>query len=163
MVNLPILSTAQRVVDTLNKSGQNIIGKLTRTDVIGAAGHGVKGVLDNLGNLVGVIPLAGGATAYLFGQSGKAVKIVTTKADGVIKSTGDVANSVLQGANDLLVLTLGTAKGVVKNITSKVGMTVTLGGRRRRKRRKSKKRRKSRKGKKSRKKRRRRTKRRRRR
>jgi hypothetical protein len=162
MVNLPILSTAQEVVDTLNKSGQNIIGKLTRTDVIGAAGHGVKGVLDNLGNLVGVVPLAGGATAYLFGQSGKAVKIVTTKADGVIKSTGDVANSVLQGANDLLVLTLGTAKGVVKDITSKVGMTVSLGGRRRR-RRKSKKRRKSRKGKKSRKKRRRRTKRRRRR
>ena len=82
---------------------------------------------------------------YRVYQGGKAVKIVTTRADGVIKSSGDVANSVLQGANDIIVLTLRTAKGVVKNLTSKVGVGIQLGGK---KRRKSKRRRKSRGGKK---------------
>ena len=99
--------------------------------------------------IYGVIPLAGGATAYLFGQSGKAVKIVTTKADGVIKSTGEVANTVLQGANDLIVLTLKTARNVVKNVTSKVGVSLQLGGKKRRKSRR-RKRRKSRKSRKKR-------------
>jgi len=139
-INLPILTAGQGIVEAINKSSQNIIGKLTKQDIAGAAGTGVKGALDNLGNLVGVIPLAGGATAYLFGQGGKAVKIVTTKADNVIKSSGEVANNVLQGANDLIILTLKTAKGVVKNLTSKVGVGIHLGG----KRRKSRKRRRSR-------------------
>tara|TARA_B100001989_G_C24531103_1_gene461701 strand:+ start:374 stop:889 length:516 start_codon:yes stop_codon:yes gene_type:complete len=148
MVNLrlPILTAGEDVVEAINKSGQSIIGKLTKQDILGAAGNGVKGALDGLGNLVGVIPLAGGATAYLFGQGGKAVKIVTTKADGVIKSTGEVANSVLQGANDLVVLTLRTAKGVVKNLTSKVGVGVQLGGRRKRRKSKKRRRKKSKKG-----------------
>lgn len=141
-LNLPILTTGEQIVEAINKSGQSIIGKITSQDILGAAGNGVKGALDGLGNLVGVIPLAGGATAYLFGQGGKAIKIVTTKADGVIKSTGEVANSVLQGANDLVVLTLKTAKSVVKNITSSVGVGIQLGGKRRRSRksRKSRKR-----------------------
>ena len=160
-LRVPILTAGEGIVESINKSGQGIIGKLTKTDILGIAGNGVKGALDNLGNLVGVIPLAGGATAYLFGQGGKAVKIVTTRADGVIKSSGEVANKVLQGANDIIVLTLKTAKGVVKNLTSKVGVGIQLGGK---KRRKSKRRRKSRGGKKkSRKKRRRSRKRRRRR
>ena len=149
-LNVPILTAGEDVITAINQSGQSIIGKLTKQDILGAAGNGVKGALDGLGNLVGVIPLAGGATAYLFGQSGKAVKIVTTKADGVIKSTGEVANSVLQGANDLLVLTLRTAKGVVKNVTSKIGMSLQLGGKKRRKSRKRRRRRKSRKSRKKR-------------
>ena len=153
-LNVPILTAGEDVIAAINRSGQSIIGKLTRQEILGAAGNGVKGALDGLGNLVGVIPLAGGATAYLFGQGGKAVKIVTTKADGVIKSTGEVANSVLQGANDLIVLTLKTAKNVVKNVTSKVGVSLQLGGKKRRKSRR-RKRRKSRKSRKSRKKRRR--------
>ena len=141
---IPVISTAEEIIKEINSTGQGLIGKLTKTDIISVAGNGVKGVLDNLGNLVAVVPLAGGATAYLFGQGGKAVKIVTTKADGVIKSTGEVANSVLQGASDLIVLTLASGKGVVNKLTG-----VKLGGRRRR-RRKSK-RRKSRKSKKRRK------------
>ena len=141
---IPVISTAEEIIKQINSTGQGLIGKLTKTDIISVAGNGVKGVLDNLGNLVAVVPLAGGATAYLFGQGGKAVKIVTTKADGVIKSTGEVANSVLQGASDLIVLTLASGKGVVNKLTG-----VKLGGRRRR-RRKSK-RRKSRKSKKRRK------------
>lgn len=141
---IPVISTAEEIIKQINSTGQGLIGKLTKTDIISVAGNGVKGVLDNLGNLVAVVPLAGGATAYLFGQGGKAVKIVTTKADGVIKSTGEVANSVLQGASDLIVLTLASGKGVVNKITG-----IKLGGRRRR-RRKSKKR-KSRKSKKRRK------------
>lgn len=141
---IPVISTAEEIIKQINSTGQGLIGKLTKTDIISVAGNGVKGVLDNLGNLVAVVPLAGGATAYLFGQGGKAVKIVTTKADGVIKSTGEVANSVLQGASDLIVLTLASGKGVVNKLTG-----VKLGGRRRR-RRKSKKR-KSRKSKKRRK------------
>ena len=140
---IPVISTAEEIIKQINSTGQGLIGKLTKTDIISVAGNGVKGVLDNLGNLVAVVPLAGGATAYLFGQGGKAVKIVTTKADGVIKSTGEVANSVLQGASDLIVLTLASGKGVVNKLTG-----VKLGGRRRR--RKSKKR-KSRKSKKRRK------------
>ena len=148
-LNVPILKAGEDVITAINQSGQSIIGKLTKQEILGAAGNGVKGALDGLGSLVGVIPLAGGATAYLFGQSGKAVKIVTTKADGVIKSTGEVANSVLQGANDLIVLTLKTARNVVKNVTSKVGVSLQLGGKkrrrsRRRKRRKSRKSRKKR-------------------
>ena len=156
MVNLkvPILTAGEDVITAINQSGQNIIGKLTKQDILGAAGNGVKGALDGLGNLVGVIPLAGGATAYLFGQSGKAIKIVTTTADGVIKSTGQVANTVLQTANDVLVLTLKTARNVVKNVTSRVGVSLHLGGKKRRKSRR-RKRRKSRKSRKSRKKRRR--------
>ena len=141
---IPVISTAEEIIKQINSTGQGLIGKLTKTDIISVAGNGVKGVLDNLGNLVAVVPLAGGATAYLFGQGGKAVKIVTTKADGVIKSTGEVANSVLQGASDLVVLTLSSGKGVVNKLTG-----IKLGGRRRR-RRKSKKR-KSRKSKKQRK------------
>ena len=141
---IPVISTAEEIIKQINSTGQGLIGKLTKTDIISVAGNGVKGVLDNLGNLVAVVPLAGGATAYLFGQGGKAVKIVTTKADGVIKSTGEVANSVLQGASDLVVLTLSSAKGVVNKLTG-----IRVGGRRRR-RRKSKKR-KSRKSKKRRK------------
>lgn len=141
---IPVISTAEEIIKQINSTGQGLIGKLTKTDIISVAGNGVKGVLDNLGNLVAVVPLAGGATAYLFGQGGKAVKIVTTKADGVIKSTGEVANSVLQGASDLVVLTLSSGKGVVNKLTG-----IKLGGRRRR-RRKSKKR-KSRKSKKRRK------------
>ena len=151
---IPVITTAEEIIKQINSTGQGLIGKLTETDIISVAGKGVKGVLDNLGNLVAVVPLAGGATAYLFGQGGKAVKIVTTKADGVIKSTGDVANSVLQGASDLIVLTLSSGKGVVNKLTG-----IKLGGRRRK--RKSK-RRKSRKSRKSKKRRRRRTKRRRR-
>ena len=135
-LNVPILTAGEDVITAINRSGQTIIGKLTKQEILGAAGNGVKGALDGLGNLVGVIPLAGGATAYLFGQSGKAVKIVTTKADGVIKST-EVANTVLQGANDLIVLTLKTARNVVKNVTSKVGVSLQLGGRKRRKSRTS--------------------------
>jgi len=142
---IPVITTAEEIIKNINSTGQGLIGKLTKTDIISVAGNGVKGVLDNLGNLVAVVPLAGGATAYLFGQGGKAVKIVTTKADGVIKSTGEVANSVLQGASDLVVLTLSSGKGVVNKLTG-----IKLGGRRRRKRRKSK-RRKSRKSKKRRK------------
>lgn len=141
---IPVITTAEEIIKQINSTGQGLIGKLTKTDIISVAGNGVKGVLDNLGNLVAVVPLAGGATAYLFGQGGKAVKIVTTKADGVIKSTGEVANSVLQGASDLIVLTLASGKGVVNKLTG-----IKLGGRRRR-RRKSKKR-KSRKSKKRRK------------
>ena len=141
---IPVISTAEEIIKQINSTGQGLIGKLTKTDIISVAGNGVKCVLDNLGNLVAVVPLAGGATAYLFGQGGKAVKIVTTKADGVIKSTGEVANSVLQGASDLVVLTLSSGKGVVNKLTG-----IKLGGRRRR-RRKSKKR-KSRKSKKRRK------------
>ena len=140
---IPVISTAEEIIKQINSTGQGLIGKLTKTDIISVAGNGVKCVLDNLGNLVAVVPLAGGATAYLFGQGGKAIKIVTTKADGVIKSTGEVANSVLQGASDLIVLTLASGKGVVNKLTG-----VKLGGRRRR--RKSKKR-KSRKSKKRRK------------
>ena len=105
---IPVITTAEEIIKQINSTGQGLIGKLTKTDIISVAGNGVKGVLDNLGNLVAVVPLAGGATAYLFGQGGKAVKIVTTKADGVIKSTGEVANSVLQGASDLVVLTLSS-------------------------------------------------------
>ena len=149
-LNVPILTAGEDVITAINRSGQTIIGKLTKQEILGAAGNGVKGALDGLGNLVGVIPLAGGATAYLFGQSGKAVKIVTTKADGVIKSTGEVANSVLQGANDLIVLTLKTARNVVKNVTSKVGVSLQLGGKKRRKSRKRRRRRKSRKSRKKR-------------
>ena len=148
-LNVPILTAGEDVITAINRSGQTIIGKLTKQEILGAAGNGVKGALDGLGNLVGVIPLAGGATAYLFGQSGKAVKIVTTKADGVIKSTGEVANTVLQGANDLIVLTLKTARNVVKNVTSKVGVSLQLGGKKRRKSRR-RKRRKSRKSRKKR-------------
>ena len=132
---IPIITTAEEIIKNINSTGQGLIGKLTKTDIISVAGNGVKGVLDNLGNLVAVVPLAGGATAYLFGQGGKAVKIVTTKADGVIKSTGEVANNVLQGASDLVVLTLSSGKGVVNKLTG-----IKLGGRRRRKRRKSKRR-----------------------
>ena len=153
---IPVISTAEDIIKKINETGQGIIGKLTKTEVISVVGHGAKGVLDNLGNLVAVVPLAGGATAYLFGQGGKAVKIVTTRADGVIKGTGEVANSVLQSASDLVVLTLASGRGVVNKLTG-----IKLGGRRRRrKRRRKSKRRKSRKSKKRR---RRRTKRRRRR
>ena len=141
---IPVITTAEEIIKQINSTGQGLVSKLTKTDIISVAGNGVKGVLDNLGNLVAVVPLAGGATAYLFGQGGKAVKIVPTKADGVIKSTGEVANSVLQGASDLVVLTLASGKGVVNKLTG-----IKLGGRRRR-RRKSKKR-KSRKSKKRRK------------
>ena len=141
---IPVITTAEEIIKQINSTGQGLIGKLTKTDIISVAGNGVKGVLDNLGNLVAVVPLAGGATAYLFGQGGKAVKIVTTRADGVIKSTGEVANGVLQSASDLVVLTLSSGKGVVNKLTG-----IKLGGRRRR-RRKSKKR-KSRKSKKRRK------------
>ena len=139
---IPIISTAEEIIKKINETGQGLIGKLTRTEVISVVGHGAKGVLDNLGNLVAVVPLAGGATAYLFGQGGKAVKIVTTRADGVIKGTGEVANGVLQSASDLVVLTLASGRGVVNKLTG-----IKLGGRRRRRRRKSK-RRKSRKSKK---------------
>ena len=141
---IPVITTAEEIIKQINSTGQGLIGKLTKTDIISVAGNGVKGVLDNLGNLVAVVPLAGGATAYLFGQGGKAVKIVTTRADGVIKSTGEGANGVLQSASDLVVLTLSSGKGVVNKLTG-----IKLGGRRRR-RRKSKKR-KSRKSKKRRK------------
>jgi len=151
---IPVISTAEEIIKKINETGQGLIGKLTKTEVISVVGHGAKGVLDNLGNLVAVVPLAGGATAYLFGQGGKAVKIVTTRADGVIRGTGEVANSVLQSASDLVVLTLSSGRGVVNKLTG-----IKLGGRRRRRRRKSKRR----KSRKSKKRRRRRTKRRRRR
>ena len=57
-LNVPILTAGEDVITAINRSGQTIIGKLTKQEILGAAGNGVKGALDGLGNLVGVIPLA---------------------------------------------------------------------------------------------------------
>ncbi len=162
MVNIPILSTGQNVMNKINGAAQEIVTKVTNTDLISTAGKGVNGILKDLGDLVGVVPLAGGATGYVFKKSGDAVKVVSVSANNVVVGSGKLVNGVLSGVTDLVVLTLDTAKGLISKISNMVGVNIKLGGRRRRRRRKSKKRRK-RTGKKSRKKRRRRTKRRRRR
>ncbi|RZD41047.1 MAG: hypothetical protein CXT73_05690 [Methanobacteriota archaeon] len=162
MVNIPILSTGQNVMSKINGAAQEIVTKVTNTDLISTAGKGVNGILKDLGDLVGVVPLAGGATGYVFKKSGDAVKVVSVSANNVVVGSGKLVNGVLSGVTDLVVLTLDTAKGLISKISNMVGVNIKLGGRRRRRRRKSKKRRK-RTGKKSRKKRRRRTKRRRRR
>ncbi len=62
MVNIPILSTGQNVMSKINGAAQEIVTKVTNTDLISTAGKGVNGILKDLGDLVGVVPLAGGAT-----------------------------------------------------------------------------------------------------
>ena len=43
---IPVISTAEEIIKQINSTGQGLIGKLTKTDIISVAGNGVKGVLD---------------------------------------------------------------------------------------------------------------------
>ena len=159
-VNLPILKTSESIVNKINGSAQEIVTKVTNSDLISTAGKGVRGILNDLGDLVGVVPLAGDKVGYVFKNAGSAVKVIAGTGDNVIIGSGKLVNGVLSGVTDLVVLTSETARGLVDKITTTIGVPVKLGGRRRRRRRRKSKRRKSRKSKK---KKRRRTKRRRRR
>jgi len=149
-INLPILSTSESIVNKINGSAQEIVTKVTNSDLISTAGKGVDGILKDLGDLVGVVPLAGDKVGYVFKKGGEAVKVVAVTGNNVVIGSGKLVNGVLSGVTDLVVLTLSTAKGLINKITSMIGMPLKLGGRRRKRRRKSK-RRKSRKSKKRRK------------
>tara|TARA_B110000444_G_scaffold223186_1_gene225627 strand:+ start:86 stop:574 length:489 start_codon:yes stop_codon:yes gene_type:complete len=153
-LNLPIISTTQGIISQIENTSQSLVKKVSNIGLLGTAGTGVKGALDSLGNLAGVVPLAGGSVAYVFKKAGQATKIVTTAGDNVIIGTGSIVGGALKGVSDLSILTLGTAKGLIEHIASAVGLNAKLGGRRK-KSRKRRRKRKSRKSRKSRKKRRR--------
>ena len=97
-----------------------MIKNITGLRVAGRVGKGTKKILNDVGKLTGKIPLAGGLIMYIFKQTGKGVIIVTTTADNLVDSAGNIVNDVVSGVKDLSILTLNTLTGSVKNVTKKI-------------------------------------------
>ena len=129
------------LVNILNSAVKGVTSKNLINKVIG---KNANKLLKKLGRFVARIPLAGGLFAYVFVQSGKGLVIITTTADKLVDSSGNVVITALGGAKKLSVWTLDTIKGVATKFTK--GITKR---RRKRKSSKSKTRRKGRKRRKS--------------
>ena len=93
-VNLPILSTSESIVNKINGSAQEIVTKVTNSDLISTAGKGVDGILKDLGDLVGVVPLAGDKVGYVFKKGGEAVKVVAVTGNNVVIGSGSTNTKV---------------------------------------------------------------------
>ena len=114
------ITTTKKGISYLSNTLKNMIKNITGLRVAGRVGKGTKKVLNDVGKLTGKIPLAGGLIMYIFKQTGKGVIIVTTTADNLVDSAGNIVNDVVSGVKDLSILTLNTLTGSVKNVTKKI-------------------------------------------
>lgn len=141
-----------KVADIVKATGDTITGlvsDLTGLQVGEKITGGLKGITDKSADLVKEVPLAGGLSMYVFKRSGKGILVLGKRVDKVVKTLGDLANTVVGTAQDTVVWTLMTTRGSVRQVGKTLGSIngSKKGGRRRsrrRSRRKSSKRHKSR-------------------
>ena len=97
-------------IKVFNKSIKTIIRQLTGKPFRGTIGVVSKTVLKNSIPFIGKIPVAGNTIVYLFKKSDKALYIVLTTMDNMVDSGGNIVTSAMDGATDLIVLTLNLGK-----------------------------------------------------
>ena len=78
-------------------------------------------VLNKLAFYIGKVPLAGGLFAYLFKKTGDGIVVITTTANKLVNSAGDMINHLLYGTRDLTVVILNTTTRATNKV---VGTTM---------------------------------------
>ena len=103
-----VFETTKSSVSVVSSTLTTLIHDLTKLRVATRIGEGSKSILNNVGKLVGKVPLAGNVVAYVFRQTGKGFVIVTTTADNLVNNAGHVIRDVITGAKDVTILTIDT-------------------------------------------------------
>ena len=98
-------------VKVLNSTVKKMIKKLTGKPFRGTIGVVSKTAIKRSTPFLQKIPMAGNMVVYIFRKGEKGFYIALTTADNMVDSAGNIVTSVMDGATDLVVLSLNTVAG----------------------------------------------------
>ena len=113
--------TTGNIVNNLTSTLRKLLKDVTGLNLGTRVSKVTGGTLNELGKFSKKIPIAGGFFAYIFQKTGKGVNIVLTSADGLVNTTGDLVNNIVQGANDIVLYSLSTLSNTIGVKTRKIG------------------------------------------